>query len=273
MWESDRTLLEPDQFARRSAIQDELNRLFTEDNLPGNFGQHLSNRARALATKLDSSNDDLFTSIRSHIKSGLCPAEFASILRDLATPPSGLAYDYLDDLISGVLQFEPPLAEPHPLGPDSVFYQPTPARHIFHLIAAASIKTEDTLIDLGSGLGHVPLLVSICTGATSIGIELDPTWNAIAKTCVANLNLRNVSFLTENALNTDLSSGTVFYLYTPFTSATLATVLESLRDQAKLRPIRICTFGPCTLELAQQTWLRSSSDPDPQQITVFRSAP
>jgi hypothetical protein len=39
-------------------------------------------------------------------------------------------------------------------------YQPTPVRHILHLIAAAMVAEDDVFVDLGSGLGHVPLLVS-----------------------------------------------------------------------------------------------------------------
>jgi len=284
LWESDRALLEADQFARRVEIQDDLDRLFLErpfidrhfiapafhpDSTPHLDSSDLRQRARALHLKFESVNSDLFASIRRQIQAGACPPQFASILHNLAAPPRGLAYDYLDDLVAGVFQFNPPAEEPRALSSDSVFYQPTPARHIFHMIAAAALRNTDTLIDLGSGLGHVPLLVSICTGASSIAIELDPIWVACATKCSEALNLGNVTFLAQDALQADLSSGTVFYLYTPFTGSTLSAVLESLRNQSSLRPIRICTFGPCTLTLREQVWLRPLTPPATDQITIF----
>jgi hypothetical protein len=226
-------------------------------------------RARTLSARLDSANAELYNSIRTQIQNGICPAEFLPFLRAPSIAPGGLDYDHLDDLVSGVLEFEPPAEEPRVLGSESVFYQPTPARHIFHLISAASITRADTLVDLGSGLGHVPLLASVCTGASAIGIEIDPLWIATATNCTRNLNLRNVTFLAQDARLADLSTGTVFYLYTPFTGSTLSSVLESLRNQASLRPIRICTFGPCTFEVSNQKWLNPVPPPATDQVTVF----
>ena len=270
-WDSDTTLFASNQFARRAEVQDEMEHLLGVAALDSHLEHDLIRRARALQAKLESINNHLFASIRCEIQAGRCPAEFTSILHGLATPPRGLAYTFLDDLLTGVFQFDPPAQEARPLTPDSVFYQPTPARHIFRLISAAAITRADTLIDLGSGLGHVPLLVSICTGATSIGIELDPTWIASARSCADQLGLSSVSFVTQDAREANLSDGSVFYLYTPFTGLTLARILDSLRTQAKSHPIRICSFGPCTVTIAQQPWLHPSSPPDSEQLTVFHS--
>jgi hypothetical protein len=268
-WQSDPSLLEPEQFVRRTEILDELDRYSEADLVSASAASDLINQIRALATKLESINVHLFNSIRHQIRAGLYPGEFASIFSDLAITPRGVNYDHLDDLIAGIFQFDPPSSESRILDPDSVFYQPTPARHIFHLITAASVTKADTLIDLGSGLGHVPLLVSICTGATAIGIELEPAWIASARHCATALNLHNVVFQLEDAREADLSSGTIFYLYTPFTGATLASVLHSLRIQAALRPIRICTFGPCTLALSNQSWLEPLTTPAADRVTIF----
>jgi hypothetical protein len=269
-WESDDALLRSAHFARRMQILDQLDALFPYTG-PTNADSstQLLTRARALSTRLDSANADLYNSIRTQIQNGICPAEFFPFLRAPSIAPGGLAYDHLDDLVSGIFDFETPSEEPRILGPESVFYQPTPARHIFHLISAASITPTDTVVDLGSGLGHVPLLASICTGASAMGLEIDPVWIATATNCARNLNLRNVTFLAQDARHADLSTGTVFYLYTPFTGSTLACVIESLRNQASLRPIRICTFGPCTFEVSKQTWLDPVPPPAADQVTVF----
>ena len=271
VWETEAALLDPNSFERRSAVQDELERFFSDESLQSDSNRDLRDRAGALQLKLESADSDLFNSIRCEILAGRYPAEFSSILHQHAAPARGLHFDHLDDLLAGIFRFDPPSEEPRRLTADSVFYQPTPARHIFHLISAASITQADTLIDLGSGLGHVPLLVSTCTGATSIGIELDPALITSAIQCATALNLRNVTFLREDAREADLSSGTVFYLYTPFTGSTLRSVLESMRAEARLRPSRVCTYGPCTLTVAQQPWVRAASPPDPERISVFRS--
>ncbi len=270
-WESDPSLMDRANFSRRSAIQDDLDRYFNEtDTVVLDSRRDLVNRALALSTQLNSINSKFFNSIRNQIQTGTCPTEFIAILRKTSFPaPHGIAYDHLDDLISGILQLEPVSEEPCLLDPDSVFYQPTPARHIFHLITAASITSADTLIDLGSGLGHVPLLVSICTGASASGIDLDPAYITSATNCARTLNLRSVNFLAEDARDADLSTGTIFYLYTPFSGPTLGAVLEALREQAIIRPIRICTFGPCTFTVSEQPWLEARSQPTADQITVF----
>ncbi|HXS74810.1 MAG TPA: hypothetical protein VN753_01450 [Terracidiphilus sp.] len=270
-WESDSTLLDRSSFPRRMEILDAIDAFLSGFNLADSAPiSDLVNRAHAYSAKINRLNDYFFASMRREIKAGIAPSELQRRVQQFASaPPCGIAYDDLDDIIAGVLQFEPPSEEPRPLGAESVFYQPTPARHIFHLFTAAAVTQADTLIDLGSGLGHLPLLASICTGASAIGIELDPAWVVSATKCATALNLSSVSFLAQNALNADLSSGTVFYLYTPFTGTTLASVLESLREQSTLRPIRICTFGPCAISVTHQSWLKPLTEPATDQITIF----
>jgi hypothetical protein len=69
----------------------------------------------------------------------------------------------------------------------------------------------------------------------------------------------------------DLSAGTVFYLYTPFTGSILSSVLSRLRREAAARPIRICTYGPCTSAVAGESWLEATAAPVPHRIALFRS--
>src|SRR4029077_12367621 len=104
-------------------------------------------------------------------------------------------YDCLDELISGVLRFEEPSAAVVRLASGMVSYQPTPARHIFDLIGRTALTERDFLIDLGSGLGHVSLMASICSGARCIGIELEPAYVDCARKSARSLNLNNVRFI------------------------------------------------------------------------------
>jgi hypothetical protein len=278
-WEDDYTLLESNQLRRRMEILDRLDAYFPDTDLRSadsdGTNSELHRRARAICTRLEAANSELYQSIRAEIQRGQCPAALIRFMQESNSggfrPAGGNSYDYLDELISGVLQFTEPTEEPVHTGPEIVFYQPTPARHIFDLIAAGAISAGDVLVDLGSGLGHVALLVSICTGARSIGVELEPGYVACARQCAQRLNLDRVSFLEEDAQYADLSNGTVFYLYTPFTGSILRTVLDSLRKQAAIRPIKVCTFGPCTSTICQEPWLAAAMSPETDQITVFLS--
>jgi Histone methylation protein DOT1 len=179
----------------------------------------------------------------------------------------------LDELIIGVLQFEEPDTTTVQPAAEMVFYQPTPARHIFDLLERTALIEDDMLVDIGSGLGHVPMLTSICTKARSVGIELEPAYVDCAQQAAESLNLSRVTFIQQDARSADFSNGTVFYLYTPFTGAILRATLELLRQQAKSRPIRICTFGPCTLAIAAEDWVDAISQVRPDRISIFRAAP
>jgi hypothetical protein len=231
-------------------------------------------------------NCELYEAVRCEVRRGIRPDTLlrwvnasrlnaSPEIEELAGPPSGMhydyGYDYLDELISGVFQFEEPTGGFIHRDSDMVFYQPTPARHIFHIIAVTALTASDVLVDLGSGLGHVPLLVSMCTGASSVGIEVEASYVERARQCAQRLNLNRVAFIQQDARAADLSRGTVFYLYTPFTGSTLRCVLNLLRREAATRRIRICTYGPCTSVIAEEPWLGATAPPAIDRIAVFSS--
>jgi hypothetical protein len=176
-------------------------------------------------------------------------------------------YDYLDELISGGLQLEEPSAEVLRLQPEMVPYQPTPARHVFDLIGRTALTEQDLLIDLGSGFGHVALMASVCTSASCSGIECEPSY----VDCARSLNLNNVKFVQGDARSGNLSKGTVFYLYSPFSGSILRNVVNSLRGEALRREIRVCTFGPCARAVAEEQWLSVIGTIEAERIAIFRS--
>jgi 16S rRNA G966 N2-methylase RsmD len=223
---------------------------------------------------LESANFKLFQAIRQDIQRGSGGRSVLEWMPDLngrANLITRTGYDHLDQLISGVLQFEEPSAEVLRLESEMVPYQPTPARHIFDLIARTALTERDSLVDLGSGLGHVTLTASICTKATCTGIELEPSYIDSARKAARSLNLKNVRFIQGDARAANLSDGTVFYLYTPFSGAILRDVLNLLRQEAVTREIRICTFGPCTQVVAEEQWLSTIGPLETDQIAIFRS--
>jgi hypothetical protein len=283
--EQDCSLNEPDHLRRRIEALDRLDAYLDgqlDEPLPAIITQSIASeiypRAKALYARLELANSELYQTIRHQIQRSAGPYRLLQRLANQSSQSEnttsltvGEGYDYLDELVSGVLQFEEPSANIAQLQAEMVFYQPTPARHIFDLINRAALTERDVLIDLGSGMGHVPLLAAICTGARSIGIELEAAYVDCARQSAQALNLNNVVFIQQDARTPDLSSGTVFYLYTPFIGTILRTVLDSLRREATSRPIRICTFGPCTATIAEEPWLEAVDTLEPHRLAIFRS--
>jgi hypothetical protein len=241
------------------------------------MGSRIHRRAMALRTRLEAANAELYQSVRSDIVRGGQPHVLLQWMQNSAgqnesqIPWSGLSFDYQDELLSGVLQLREPSEPNLQLSPEMVPYQPTPVRHILRLIAATALAEDDFFVDIGSGLGHVSLLVSMVTGAQSLGIEVQAPYVASARECAQSLQLGRVRFIAQDARDADLSSGTVFYLYSPFNGPILIDVLRALRKESTRRSIKICSLGPCTLTVANETWLKASALPDPGRIAVFDS--
>jgi hypothetical protein len=261
------SLAQPERVHERLEALEALERCLT---LVDTAGDPLHMRASALVARLEAINQVLYQSIRDDIRRGRGAASLLELAAGVSQP-RGDGYDALDELVSGVLEFDPPDASTMTLSDDMVFYQPTPARHAFAMLARTGLDSSDVLVDLGSGLGHVPLLAGICTDARAIGVELEPAYVACARQAAAELALSRVEFLQQDARIADLSSGTVFYLYTPFRGAIMRDVLDRLREEASRRAIRICTFGPCTPVVAREPWLSGSDALHTDRITVFHA--
>jgi hypothetical protein len=277
-WETDPSLFEPQHLRKRFEVLDQLDASFGPADSPptlcGLPEASLRARAASLRSRCESANAAACAAIRAQIQQGTRPVELPDCLRPAARPsPSpGLGYDYLDELVAGILQLPPPEETHRVPEPEMVFYQPTPVRHILHLLEMAALSPSDIFIDIGSGLGHVPLLVAILAGVPTVGVELDASLVRSARGCVRALGLHHVAFMQADARAADLSRGTVFYLYTPFSGELLRSVIARLRHEASLRPIRVATLGPCTNVLAREPWLNAQAAPDPDRITLFLSS-
>ena len=274
--ENDSSLFHPKQLRERLDALDDLDIRFGDFSAAGYMNDPDARTAihtKEMRARLEAVNTALYESIRSEIVRGASPHVLLQWIQAPATreeTASGLGYDYRDEVVTGVLQLrEPRESHLHPL-PEMAFYQPTPVRHILHLITASAFSQGDVLVDLGSGLGHVAVLASMLTGVRSFGIEVDPAYVATAQECAQSLRLNQVRFIRDDARAADLSSGTVFYLYSPFTGSILADVLARLEQESKSRPVKIGALGPCTCILAKESWLKPTGPPDPKQITVFQ---
>ncbi|MEJ0081727.1 MAG: hypothetical protein WDM78_12460 [Puia sp.] len=102
------------------------------------------------------------------------------------------------------------------------------------------------------------MLVNLLTSVLSKGVEFEPAYCNYARSIADDLNLNHVDFINADARQADYSSGTIFFMYTPFEGQILKDVLQNLHGEAKKRKIKIFTYGSCTSELANQVWLSAA---------------
>ena len=267
--ERDRAWLRPDRWRERADLQERIERFALALRTDADAAA-LAARAEAVQARMDAADAEA----AAHLRARLLAGEGASVLREwrraLPPDPDGEDYDPLDAMLGAVLGLAEPRGEIAAPAPQTVFYQPTPARHLLDLLARLDLGEDDVLIDLGSGLGQLPLLAAACTPARAIGIEHEAAYVASARAGAQALRLRRAEFAHADARVADLSAGTVFYLYTPFTGELLAQVLERVRALSQQRPIRVASLGPCTRTLAAQPWLRSRQPLwSPDRIALF----
>jgi SAM-dependent methyltransferase len=212
---------------------------------------------------LEAIDEQLFARIRADICARRCRgAAFAALvesyvdraaLADLPADEPG--YDLLDLFVDKLLRIPATPEETLTREPEMVRYHPTPTHIIFDMVETAQFTADDHFCDIGSGLGRVPILVNLLSGAAAHGVEIEPSFCEYARACAATLGLSQVSFANADARHADYSTGTIFFLYTPFVGRMFEEVLKRLHDATKGRSIRIFTYGPCTHTVARQSWL------------------
>ena len=259
--EADTSLREPSRLRERL---DALDRL--ELHAEGLADTESLARVASLRTALEAVNHRLYADLREGIRQGR--PVFAPWLDTLESSPDGAGYDYRDDLVSGVLALDEP-GEAMPLPPEMVFYQPTPARHVFDLIRRTGLGGDDMVVDLGSGLGIVPLLIASSTPAHAVGVECEAAYVEASRRGAQDLGISRVSFECADAREADLSRGTWFYLYTPFTGSVMRNVLDALRCEASRRSFGVATFGPCTAIVAAESWLHGPVETSEDRVALF----
>ncbi len=248
-----------------------------QNDTDGNL-QQLKQEAEGLKHRLEAIDLRLFNELREQIKAGNYKglsftkmlAEYAGYDITAEEDTHEMGYDNLDIFINGLLStgnMPEPVMEPEP---EMVFYQKTPARIIFQL--AAAVNPGDVFVDLGAGLGQVNMLVNLISGAVSVGIECEPAYCDYAIGCATALNLPDIAFINTDARKADLSTGTIFFMYTPFSGGMMQEVLNILREESKKRAIRIFTYGPCSAQLGGQEWLTciTGQADNPYQLCEFR---
>jgi SAM-dependent methyltransferase len=151
-------------------------------------------------------------------------------------------------------------------------YLPCDVDTLLRMVRLADVRATDTFVDVGCGLGRAVALTHLLTGAAAIGIEVQPALVHAARALAARVNAARVSVVEGDAseLAGRTVTGSVFFLYCPFSGARLARVLAALEELARTRELRVCCVD---LPLPPCPWLTPLPSDDSDRLTIYRSAP
>ncbi|GEM_PF-3111013 len=125
-------------------------------------------------------------------------------------------------------------------------YNGTPYFVIKNVMDELLLGPDDVFYDLGSGFGRAVLAAGFLTQAgKAMGVELVGERMAECRRVAEKWGLRNVEVIQGDASSDalDLSEGTVFFLFNPFTPGILRKVLAKLERVAENKKIRIVSWG------------------------------
>jgi Histone methylation protein DOT1 len=246
----DRSLFDERNFvARAEAIE------WLEEELA--FGGSGSGAVADFKSALEAVDHRLFARLRAEIAAGGHRGyAFRELLSEYCPTvvTEGEEYDALDIFVNHLCSYLPMPAPALVLEAEMVDFHKTPARVVPYV--ARWVGPDDVFVDLGAGLGQVVLLAHLLTGAVARGLEIEPAFCEYARVCATGLGLTAVSFIEGDARVALYDSGTVFFMYTPFTGELLDIVFGLLQRESESRPFTVVTYGPITTAAARQSWLR-----------------
>jgi SAM-dependent methyltransferase len=158
-------------------------------------------------------------------------------------------------------------------GPDlprgCVPYFPCSVDALLRMVDQAGVRASDVFVDVGSGLGRAAAFVHLITGAGVIGIEIQSGLVVAARDLAARLLVPRVSYIEGDAMELTgfMTTGSVFFLYCPFSGERLAKVMTDLESIARTRTVRVCCVD---LPLPPCAWL----SPEPRlsgDLAIYRS--
>jgi SAM-dependent methyltransferase len=201
--------------------------------------------------------------IRAQIERGLCDrVSFRAAL--LGVPPAERDA-WLDRALGlGELPDDDPQL---PRG--CVPYLPCPVDALLRVAQEAPVHASDVFVDVGSGLGRAGALVHLLTGASVLGLEIQPRLVVAARDMAARLLLSRTEYVEGDAaeLTRFMTIGSIFFLYCPFSGERLANLVADLEAIARTRTIRICCVD---LPMPSCPWLELAPPVAPD-LAIYRS--
>lgn len=191
------------------------------------------------------------------------PAEFRAAL---SAVPEDSRDAWLDETLGLV---ELPADDPA-LPRGCVPYLPCAVDLLLQMIEHAEIGPGDVFVDVGSGMGRALVLTHACSGATAIGVEIQPALVHASRSRLAALGLGHIEVIEGDAAEptSALHAGSVFFLYCPFGGTRLQRLLAQLEVIARDHPIRVCCVD---LPLPPCAWLTPVCSPPPGALVIYAS--
>ena len=212
---------------------------------------------------MDAGHRESAETLRSSIERGLhVPSLFRSSLREVPTIDR-------DAWLDAVLGLEESPDDGPELPKGGVPYLPSSVDDLLRVVDHASISESDVFVDIGSGIGRAAAFVHLVTGASAVGVEVQPGMVRAARVLAARLPGSRLSWIEGDAteLAPSLADGTVFFLYCPFSGERLARVLAELELIARTKTIRVCCID---LPLPSCDWLAPWASPR-AGVEIYRS--
>jgi SAM-dependent methyltransferase len=203
--------------------------------------------------------------MRARVGTGeLTPCAFRHALDAVPSPDR-------DGWVDAVLGLDGVLDDGPALPQGCVPYLPCAVDAVLRAVELAGVRPGDVFVDLGSGVGRVAALAHLLTGASAVGVEIQPHLVAASRELLERVGLERVSAVEGDAavLAQRLAIGTVFFLYCPFGGERLERVLDGLQSLAQTHPLRVCCVD---LLLPERAWLTPVASAH-RGVIVYRSAP
>lgn len=123
------------------------------------------------------------------------------------------------------------------LSPEDLY---TPYRVICQWGKSLKLKAGTRVVDLGSGVGRVPLTLGLLHPKVFfLGIELMQERHEMAESARKGLRISNVSFVCANAAKRGLPIADYYYFFNPFVGSTLRQVFRQLKNYIPHRKFRV----------------------------------
>jgi predicted RNA methylase len=107
-----------------------------------------------------------------------------------------------------------PQRSAQPVRVPDIGYEPTPLTVVDAMLKMAGVGPADTVYDLGSGDGRIPIMAAQRYGARGVGIEIQPALVRASREAAHDAGVADkVTFVEQDFFDADLSSATVVILY------------------------------------------------------------
>lgn len=147
---------------------------------------------------------------------------------------------------------------------DNCAYHTPDYYYVYRIIRELDPVPDDVVYDIGAGKGRIVCVMSRRAVKKCVGIELFPDLADAARTNAARVRGRKapIEVRCEDAATTNVSDGTVYFLFNPFGRETLQVMLANIELSLATNPrrIRIIYYNSVCSDIFDSTpWLRRYS--------------